>query len=252
MSIRQMSRVWDDSPYDGKALLLHLAIADFANDDGLAFPSQTTLARKARASDEWVRQTIRRMEADGYLVLVTPSGGRGVTAQRRLEWPNSSGGSDPLIPQAGPRETPKSASALPLSDEQVEPSVENMAADAAAAEDRITMAWSSFWDRYPKSRRRQKAECEKLYRKAITAMNLTPGDPNPINTGLTRWLRYWSDAATQEQYVTTSIVWLRQHRWEDDPTLTGAGTLGATARSFRDQRTRIITDRDGPEGVISL
>lgn len=245
-----MARVWDDSPYDGKALLLHLAIADFANDDGLAFPSQATLARKARASDEWVRQTIRRMEADGYLVLVTPSGGRGVTAQRRLVWPHPVGGSDPLIPQAGARETPKSSSALPLSDEQVEPSVENMAA-SAAVDDRITMAWSTFWDRYPKSRRRQKAECEKLYRKAIAAMKLAAGDVNPINSGLTRWQRYWSQAATAEQYVTTSIVWLRQRRWEDDPTLVGdAGTTAA--RSFRDQRARIITDRDGPEGVIEL
>lgn len=56
MSIAVMSRVWKYSQHSGSALLVLLAIADFARDDGSAWPSIETLAGKARISE---RQTIR-------------------------------------------------------------------------------------------------------------------------------------------------------------------------------------------------
>lgn len=56
MSITVMSRVWKYSQHSGSALLVLLAIADYARDDGSAWPSITTLAEKARISE---RQTIR-------------------------------------------------------------------------------------------------------------------------------------------------------------------------------------------------
>jgi hypothetical protein len=51
MSVRTLNRVWEASRQTGGALLVLLAIADFADDDGLAYPSISTLARKARLSD---------------------------------------------------------------------------------------------------------------------------------------------------------------------------------------------------------
>jgi len=49
MSIEHMTLVWKHSKKGGTALLLLLAIADFANDDGVAWPS---LATPSRASQE--------------------------------------------------------------------------------------------------------------------------------------------------------------------------------------------------------
>lgn len=88
MSIKVMSWVWDNSPYDGKALLVHLALADFANDSGECWPSQTTLARKARCTDRHVRDVIRMMQTDGYIEIVKESDG--VSSHRyKLEARNS-------------------------------------------------------------------------------------------------------------------------------------------------------------------
>jgi len=75
VSIKIMSWVWDNSPYDGKQLLLHLALADFANDAGECWPSQSTLAKKARCTERYVRDTVSQMTDDGYIEVVHVSTG---------------------------------------------------------------------------------------------------------------------------------------------------------------------------------
>ena len=75
MSIRVMSRVWERSRQSGGALLVLLAMADFADDQGLAFPSIGTLARKARLSERQVQRVLAELAAAGELV-VRPGAGR--------------------------------------------------------------------------------------------------------------------------------------------------------------------------------
>lgn len=48
MSIRTMARVWDQSQHSGSELLMLLALADFADDDGNSYPAVPTLAAKCR------------------------------------------------------------------------------------------------------------------------------------------------------------------------------------------------------------
>jgi len=80
-----MTHVWQTSPYAGERLLLHLALADFANDEGMCFPSHHTLARKARCSTSWVSQTMRQMVNDGLIEVVERAGnGRGKVGRYRL------------------------------------------------------------------------------------------------------------------------------------------------------------------------
>jgi hypothetical protein len=50
MSISIMTLVWSESQHKGSELLLLLAIADNANDQGIAYPSLRTLAKKTRMS----------------------------------------------------------------------------------------------------------------------------------------------------------------------------------------------------------
>ena len=77
MSIRIMSRVWSSAPYDGKELLILLAIADFATDEGTFFASKATLAKKSRCSVEFVRRTLLKFIDDGVIRVTNQGWGRG-------------------------------------------------------------------------------------------------------------------------------------------------------------------------------
>jgi hypothetical protein len=59
MSIKIMNQIWEHSKQKGSSLLLLLAIADHADDDGYCWPGIENLAQKIRMSD---RQTTRILE----------------------------------------------------------------------------------------------------------------------------------------------------------------------------------------------
>ena len=76
MSIKVMSEVWEKSEQSGSALLMMLAIADYAHDDGTnAWPSLATLARKTRMSRRNAIRTIKKLERAGEL-FVQRNGGK--------------------------------------------------------------------------------------------------------------------------------------------------------------------------------
>ncbi len=79
MSVRTLSRVWEHSKVRGTLLLLLLAIADFADDLGFAWPSIPTLAAKARISVRTIQRLLRRLVQAGEL-LIEPGEGRVKTA----------------------------------------------------------------------------------------------------------------------------------------------------------------------------
>jgi len=91
LSVRWIDVVWRASPYRGERLLIHLALADYANDEGVCFPSQSTLAKKARCSENYVRLTIKQMIVDQLVVIERDGGGRGVTAIYKLLPPTVNG-----------------------------------------------------------------------------------------------------------------------------------------------------------------
>jgi hypothetical protein len=65
MSIAVMDLVWQFSGHKGASLLVLLAIADYADDDGSAFPSITALGRKARMSERNTRYVVRELIESG-------------------------------------------------------------------------------------------------------------------------------------------------------------------------------------------
>ncbi len=67
MSISIMTRVWAESQHKGSELLLLLAIADNANDQGVAYPSLHTLAKKIRMSRRNVIFLIKKLVDSGEL-----------------------------------------------------------------------------------------------------------------------------------------------------------------------------------------
>lgn len=77
MSIRVMTHVWTHSKQKGAALLLLLAIADFANDDGEAWPAVETLAEKIRMSERYTHMLIKALVETGELAVDTQAGKHG-------------------------------------------------------------------------------------------------------------------------------------------------------------------------------
>lgn len=80
MSINVMSAIWKSSQATGGELLVLLAIADFADDDGMAYPSVSTLGKKSRLSARQVQRAIRRLTALGELAIETGKGRMGATS----------------------------------------------------------------------------------------------------------------------------------------------------------------------------
>lgn len=81
MSVRLMAEVWARYEGTGNELLLALAIADFAADDGRSiYPSIATLANKTRQSERTVQRQLRAMEESGWISVVgNENGGRNNT-----------------------------------------------------------------------------------------------------------------------------------------------------------------------------
>lgn len=88
MSIRVLNLVWEHSKQRGRALLVLLAIADFADDTGRAFPGVETLAKKGRMSERNTRYVIATLEASGELAIDRGAGRNGTHLYRVMVTPN--------------------------------------------------------------------------------------------------------------------------------------------------------------------
>ena len=82
MSIRKMSEVWEYSRHDGTHLLMLLAIADFADDDGRAYPAVATLARKCRMKPRNAQTILATLRQSGELAIRMGEGPRGTNLYR--------------------------------------------------------------------------------------------------------------------------------------------------------------------------
>ena len=77
-----MDAVWKYSKAKSGDLLVALALADFSNDQGLAFPAIPTLAKKARLSPRQVKRVIGRLQRLGELTIYPKKGPNGVNRYR--------------------------------------------------------------------------------------------------------------------------------------------------------------------------
>lgn len=94
-----MSAVWERSPAGASQLLVLLAIADNADDEGLAWPSMELIARKARMSERQVRRIVKELEASGELTVTKKRRGSSTINVYRV----IPGGQDDRLPDEGTR-----------------------------------------------------------------------------------------------------------------------------------------------------
>jgi hypothetical protein len=82
MSVRTMAAVWDKSAHAGTELLMLLAIADFADDNGNAYPAVATLAMKCRMTPRNVNHILTQLKASGELEVRLNEGPKGCNRYR--------------------------------------------------------------------------------------------------------------------------------------------------------------------------
>lgn len=72
MSVKIMSRVWEQSPQKDSRLLLTLALADNANDDGICWPSTDYLRDKIRMSKRQTQRLLDKLEETAEIWVSRP------------------------------------------------------------------------------------------------------------------------------------------------------------------------------------
>lgn len=86
MSVRAWDKVWKLSSHGGTELLVLLAVADHADEDGRAYPSVGALATKCRMTTRNVNHILRALQASGELDVQRNEGPYGTNRYRiRLE-----------------------------------------------------------------------------------------------------------------------------------------------------------------------
>lgn len=208
MSAKALSYVWDHSPYTGTKRVIHLAVADVANEENnnRLWVSQGSISRKAKCDRKTVTRAFAEMVGDGYLKLIKDnsaarnpnvyeflmpygdiSSHRDISSQDRDISSRTIGTSDPLMVTKCPTN----------SITQVE-------------KNSITSAFERFWRVYPRKINKKKAfEC---FEKAAAR-----ADCELIADRAAVWAKAWKDAGQETQFIPHATTWLNADRWEDEP-----------------------------------
>ncbi|MBV8633990.1 MAG: helix-turn-helix domain-containing protein [Burkholderiaceae bacterium] len=208
MSIRIMSEVWQHSRAGGSELLCLLAIADFANDDGYAFPSVATLAVRIRKSERYAQYLLNKLVAAGELQIEPNAGRRGCNLYRvqahqgPVQPASPAKPGSPVKPVSGRGATRCAKGVNPIAPEPLlnhqEPSIARNA------------GFEAFWTAYPKKKSRGDAE------KAWKALKADAELAGLIVQAVQRAKE--SDDWRKEggRYVPYPATWLRAKGWMDE------------------------------------
>jgi len=135
-----MARVWATSKRSGSELLILLAIADFADDDGRAHPAVPTLAKKCRMTPRNANLILAILRKSGELVVHENKGPKGTNLYQIVHAPVPEAGFSPeesfTLKPVSP--TPEAGFLKPLKPASYEPSVNHQEpsdiADGTAAD----------------------------------------------------------------------------------------------------------------------
>jgi hypothetical protein len=156
-----MTAVWNLDLNNGTEKLVLLAFADYANDDGLCFPSTDRIAYKTGVSKSQAARIIRSLIERGLIEVVEP-GGRGLGDRRSVRiHPNKGVTMTPYrVSPCASRVSPCANKGVtmtpePLVEPLVEPSVNNGGADRMKANE-LLAAWIDLQPLPPSAEHRKK------------------------------------------------------------------------------------------------
>ncbi|BDT68536.1 hypothetical protein os1_27190 [Comamonadaceae bacterium OS-1] len=238
MSIRTMARVWDQSQHSGSELLMLLALADFADDDGNSYPAVPTLAAKCRMTPRNANHILAALRASGELQVLLNEGPRG-TNRYRIVMGAPLKAASPLKPIAPLKEPSplKAASSLkptsrtpevgflkPLKPTSDEPSLNHQEPPIAASTSKSALqsgdGFVKFWDCYPK--KVSKSDAQKAFAKLKADAELV--DAILLALASQKQSPDWQKDGGK--FVPHPATWLNGKRWEDEIPKTPAAAAG--------------------------
>ena len=223
MSVVMLSRVWKTSKAHLGERLVLLALADFANDAGEAWPSVETLAKKSNLSERKTRYALRRLEQTGEIKTLRNKGPKGcnvykITAAETEEegGANFAGGQSlqggNLQHEGGNLEHKGGANFAP--NPSIEPSKEpSLTPQVASApsnsihSDDGNEPFAEFWKAYP--RKVGKRAAQRAWEK------LKPPLPKVLETiAAFKASRGWRKDGGQ--FIPHPATWLNRGSWDDE------------------------------------
>jgi hypothetical protein len=206
MSIAVMTEVWNRSQHSGSELLMLLAIADFSDDNGKAYPSVNTLSRKCRMSRRNVQYIINNLKGSGELSV-------GIKKGPPPKFPNLY------------RVNINALKVQPIA--QVKPSAHVQTSERTSAIQRTSDAqpiahkpsviiknhqkgFSEFWNAYPNCKRKgSKNKCQSVWKKQnfeSVAEQIIAHVTSMANSN--EWMK------DSGQYIPAPLTYLNQQRWD--------------------------------------
>tara|TARA_R110002020_G_scaffold14486_8_gene51432 strand:- start:848 stop:1519 length:672 start_codon:yes stop_codon:yes gene_type:complete len=191
MSVKIMSKVWEQSRAKGTARLVLLAIADHCNPGGVAWPSLTRLASYVNVNRRNTINAINQLVELGELErLNSGKTGRATTYKVTLGSVSSDTGVS--------SDTSVSSDTQVVSVETPQPSMNRHKCYIGNSK------FDDFWSQYPK--KVGKGAARNSYKRAIKK---TPHET--IMAGLAKY-------DPDPNYICNPTTWLNQERWTDEHT----------------------------------
>lgn len=208
-----MSAVWKHSKAKGGDLLVLLAIADFADDDGVAYPAVGTLGKKSRMSGRNVQFALKRLQKRDELSLSYGQGPRGTNLYRVkcFQGENSSG----MKNSAGGGEKSCMRGVKPASSNPSEETVMNHHRSTGGAFD-------LFWTQYPRKKAKQRAK------RAWTKLKPNEQLQGRILDALERAKTSADWTKDAGAYIPYPATWLNDGGWEDEEMSLGTRPCAST------------------------
>ena len=223
MSVKFMARVWAQSTRKDGELLVLLALADFANDAGEAWPSIRVLAEKARLTPRQCCRVLEKLEVAGEIRRHRSTGGRNKRNRYEILLPENSdkitltklqcknyseiGDTKTVTPVSyalnrhrtiNKKNGAKAPELLPPKTKR-----KHTRSDAVAV-----AAFDAFYTAYPRHVARQNAL--RAWLKLSPDESLTATLMEAVN-------RYTVEVeGTESKYILHAVTWLNGRRWEDE------------------------------------
>jgi len=244
MSVRVMTKAWDaDLPPMEKLVLL--ALADCANDEGICWPSATTLAKKSGQGERTVRRCIRSLIANGHLSETQRSG----TSTLFVVHPCQSGTPARAAPLPDRPDTPARAAPKPLG--TVNGSEAKASSPRRAAYPPPPGVPNEIWADYRKLRDRKKAPLsDTAYRRLLAKLQqlaeagYPPGEVVALSVER-GWTGFFEPKADRNERTDPTFAALADF----NRIISGNVGLGA---GIAENVEACRSDLDGPDGAARM
>lgn len=205
MSIRVLDRVWKQSRAKGGDLLVELAIADFADDEGNAYPSIPTLGKKSRLSDRQVKRSLQNLEHLGELKVLRGKGPHGTNRYKlRSDIVSCDNMSQGVTNEATGGDISGKVGVTPMSPNPSEETIRRNRHSLGAS------GFEEFWANYP--RKKSKGDAEKAW-KVLAPDEQLQGRISEAIKHAKKSEEWGKDGG---RFIPYPATWLRAKGWEDE------------------------------------